>query len=99
MKLGKTCLAAALALLFSAATFDGANVQAQQTLKPAKPTFVIVHGAWGGSWAFRRVDALLREKGYDVYRPSLTGQGERVHLASADVGLSTHITDVVNAIL
>jgi pimeloyl-ACP methyl ester carboxylesterase len=65
---------------------------------PGKPTFVIVHGAWGGSWAFRRVEALLREKGFVVYRPSLTGQGERVHLASSSVGLSTHIDDVVNVI-
>jgi len=64
-----------------------------------KPTMVIVHGAWGGSWAFRDVERLLREKGYDVYRPSLTGQGERVHLASNDINLSTHIEDVVNAIL
>lgn len=64
-----------------------------------KPTMVIVHGAWGGSWSFRNVERLLREKGYNVYRPSLTGQGERVHLASNDINLSTHIEDVVNAIL
>ncbi len=32
-------------------------------------------------------------------RPSLTGLGERVHLASPDIGLTTHIDDVVNAIL
>jgi pimeloyl-ACP methyl ester carboxylesterase len=64
----------------------------------AKPTMVIVHGAWGGSWAFREVEHLLREKGYDVHRPSLTGQGERVHLANRDVNLSIHIQDVVNVI-
>lgn len=70
--------------------------------KPApssRPTIVIVHGAWGGAWAFRRVGALLRDKGYDVYRPQLTGQGERVHLARPDIGLATHIEDVVNMIL
>ncbi len=66
---------------------------------PAKPTIILVHGAWGGSWAFRNVDRMLREQGFDVYRPSLTGQGERVHLASPDIGLNTHIDDVVNAIL
>ena len=65
----------------------------------AKPTIVIVHGAWGGAWAFRKVDAELREKGYNVYRPQLTGLGERVHLARPDIGLSTHIEDVVNMIL
>jgi pimeloyl-ACP methyl ester carboxylesterase len=62
-------------------------------------TFVIVHGAWGGSWAFKKVDSLMTAHGHLVYRPSLTGQGERVHLASTNVDLSTHINDVVNAIL
>lgn len=65
----------------------------------SKPVYVIVHGAWGGSWAFKKVDSLLTEKGSIVYRPSLTGQGERVHLASLEVGLMTHIKDVVNMIL
>ncbi len=64
-----------------------------------KPTFVIVHGAWGGSWSFRDVEQLLRNKKYDVYRPSLTGLGERHHLANPDINLTTHIQDVVNAIL
>ena len=75
------------------------KAQAQKLNAPAKPTIVIVHGAWGGSWAFRRVDSLLRERGYTVYRPSLTGLGERVHLATPEVGLSTHINDVVNMLL
>ena len=32
-------------------------------------------------------------------RPSLSGIGERVHLASPQVGLTTHVTDVVNTVL
>jgi pimeloyl-ACP methyl ester carboxylesterase len=64
-----------------------------------KPTIVIVHGAWGGAWAFRKVDVELRAKGYNVYRPQLTGLGDRVHLTRPDIGLSTHIEDVVNTIL
>ena len=63
-----------------------------------KPVIVIVHGAWGGGWAFRQVDGLLTEKGYKVFRPQLTGQGDRVHLARPDIGLETHIDDVVNMI-
>lgn len=65
----------------------------------AKPVYVIVHGAWGGSWAFKKTDSLLTATGAVVYRPSLTGQGERVHLASLEVGLTTHINDVVNMLL
>jgi pimeloyl-ACP methyl ester carboxylesterase len=72
-----------------------ARVSSGQT----KPTIVIVHGAWGGAWAFKNVEALLRQKGFQVYRPQLTGQGDRVHLARPDIGLNTHIDDVVNTIL
>lgn len=64
-----------------------------------KPTYVIVHGAWGGGWSFKKVDSLLTAAGSKVYRPTLTGQGERVHLATPEIGLSTHIQDVVNTIL
>src|SRR5437588_6425480 len=74
-------------------------VTIQAMAQSAKPTIVIVHGAWGGAWAFRRVDALLRDKGYNVYRPQLTGLGDRVHLSRPDIGLSTHIEDVVNTLL
>jgi pimeloyl-ACP methyl ester carboxylesterase len=86
---------ALLILFLTTAHFD----TEAQSQKPAKPTFVIVHGAWGGSWAFRKVDVLMTDKGCVVYRPSLTGLGERVHLATSNVGLSTHIDDVVNTIL
>jgi pimeloyl-ACP methyl ester carboxylesterase len=65
----------------------------------ARHTYVLVHGAWGGSWDWRGVDSLLTSRGHCVYRPSLTGLGERVHLASPTIGLTTHIDDVVNTIL
>ncbi|HEX6715902.1 MAG TPA: alpha/beta fold hydrolase [Pyrinomonadaceae bacterium] len=75
------------------------SAQTSKVDTPAKQTIVIVHGAWGGAWAFKKVEALLREKGFEVYRPQLTGQGDRVHLARPDIGLNTHIDDVVNMIL
>jgi len=65
----------------------------------AKPVYMIVHGTWGGGWAWKEVDSLLTASGNVVYRPTLTGQGERVHLGSADVGLHTHVLDIVNTIL
>ena len=61
-------------------------------------TYVLVHGAWHGGWCWNRVAPLLRDKGHDVYTPTLTGLGERVHLATPEVDLSTHVTDVVNVI-
>ena len=62
-------------------------------------TFVLVHGAWSGAHGFRRVRPLLRAAGHEVFTPSLTGVGERAHLTSPQVNLTTHITDVVNAVL
>ncbi len=61
-------------------------------------TIVFVHGAWGGGWQFAKVQPLLEAEGHSVLRPTMTGLGERVHLAAADVGLSTHIEDIVNVL-
>ena len=61
-------------------------------------TYVLVHGAWGGAHGWRKVRPLLQQAGHTVFSPSLTGQGERAHLASPEVNLSTHIQDVCNTI-
>src|SRR6266516_2207916 len=60
--------------------------------------FVLVHGAWGGAHGFRKVRGPLRQAGHEVFTPSLTGIGERAHLTSPQVNLTTHIADVVNAV-
>jgi pimeloyl-ACP methyl ester carboxylesterase len=62
-------------------------------------TFVLVHGAWGGAHGFRKVRPMIRAAGHDVFTPSLTGIGERVHLTSPQVNLSTHVADVANSVL
>jgi pimeloyl-ACP methyl ester carboxylesterase len=63
-----------------------------------KTTYVLVHGAWHGSWCWKHVRAALQSAGHNVFTPTLTGLGERSHLNSASVGLSTHIADIVNLI-
>jgi pimeloyl-ACP methyl ester carboxylesterase len=60
--------------------------------------FVLVHGGWTGAHGFRTVRRLLQGRGHEVFTPSLTGVGERVHLASPQVCLTTHIQDVVNCL-
>ncbi len=60
--------------------------------------FVLVHGAWHGGWCWRYVADRLTAAGHRVFSPTLTGLGERSHLLTADVGLDTHITDIVNVI-
>jgi pimeloyl-ACP methyl ester carboxylesterase len=61
-------------------------------------TIVLVHGAWHGGWCYRRVAELLRGSGHRVFTPTLTGLGERSHLLTRSINLSTHITDIANMI-
>ena len=60
---------------------------------------VLIHGAWGGSYGFKKLRPLLTAQGHQVYTPSLTGIGERSHLVNPWITLETHIKDVVNTIL
>lgn len=64
-------------------------------MKRASATFVLVHGAWHGGWCWSRVARLLREAGHAVFTPTLTGLGDRVHLAHPGVDLALHIQDVI----
>ena len=42
--------------------------------------------------------SLLRAKGHEAFTPTLTGLGERVHLASPQIDLTTHIQDILGVI-
>jgi pimeloyl-ACP methyl ester carboxylesterase len=66
---------------------------------PDKATYVLVHGAGHGGWCYQRLARLLRAEGHEVYTPTLTGLGERSHLLTPDVGLDTHIADVVGVLV
>ena len=61
-------------------------------------TFVLVHPAWFGGWCWKKVTPILRGRGHEVFTPTLTGLGERAHLANREVGLGTHIEDVANVL-
>lgn len=63
-----------------------------------KPAIVLVHGAWGGAWIWRRVLAPLRAAGHEVHAVTLTGDGERAHLRTPDISLQTHIDDVLGLV-
>jgi pimeloyl-ACP methyl ester carboxylesterase len=60
--------------------------------------FVLVHGACHGAWCWRRVSRRLLAAGHEVFTPTLTGVGERAHLLTPAVGLTTMIQDVVAVI-
>jgi pimeloyl-ACP methyl ester carboxylesterase len=61
-------------------------------------TYVLVAGAWLGGWAWRPVTHQLREQGHEVHPVTLTGMGDRSHLATPETDLDTYISDVVNVI-
>src|SRR5262245_52546214 len=61
-------------------------------------TFVLVHGSMHGGWCWRRAVPLLRDAGHEVYTPTLTGLGERAHLAHPGIDLDTHIRDVLGVL-
>jgi pimeloyl-ACP methyl ester carboxylesterase len=61
-------------------------------------TFVLVHGAWHGGWCYSRVAERLRAGGHRVFTPTMTGVGERAHLASLDISLELHVTDIANVL-
>ncbi len=57
-----------------------------------------MHGAWHGGWCWRGVAERLSAAGHRVYTPTLTGLGERAHLLDAQVGLHTHVEDVIGVL-
>jgi pimeloyl-ACP methyl ester carboxylesterase len=65
---------------------DGAGV--------GRSTFVLVHGGGQGGWCWKAVARRLRDRGHDVYTPTLTGFGERSHLGADHVTFETYVTDV-----
>ena len=60
-------------------------------------TFVLIHGAWHGGWCWNKVIPLLRKKRDTVFAPTLSGVGEKAHLANLvnPRDLDLHIQDVV----
>ena len=61
-------------------------------------TYVLIPGAGAGAWLWSRIVPPLQEAGHAAVPVTLTGLGDRVHLARPEVDLDTHITDVVNTI-
>ena len=88
----RTRLSLALVVLLTGAFLSAAETQ------DSVPTVVIVHGAWGGGWDWKETAGVLESLGYQVHRPTLSGLGERRHLLSSEIDLTTHITDVVNVL-
>jgi pimeloyl-ACP methyl ester carboxylesterase len=60
-------------------------------------TYLLVHGAWHSGECWTRAAPLLA--GHRVLTPTLTGYGDKVHLAGPEVGLDTHVDDIVRLVV
>jgi pimeloyl-ACP methyl ester carboxylesterase len=58
-------------------------------------TFLLVHGGWFGGWCWQKIIPFLEAAGHEVYAPTLPGLAERASELAPDVGLDTHIQDIV----
>lgn len=58
-------------------------------------TFLVAHGAWTGGWFWRKLLGPMHGLGHELIVPTLTGVGERQHLASRATDLDSHITDLL----
>lgn len=61
-------------------------------------TFLVAHGAWSAGWAWKKMRPLLNSLGHELFTPTYTGIGERLHLAHPEVGLETHIADILGVL-
>jgi pimeloyl-ACP methyl ester carboxylesterase len=61
-------------------------------------TFVLVHDAWHGGWCWRKLTPFLHARDHQVYTPTLTGLGEHSHLLKREIGLETHVRDIVSVL-
>ncbi|MFD9968821.1 alpha/beta fold hydrolase [Streptomyces sp. NPDC059011] len=60
--------------------------------------FVLVSGGHTGGWVWREVAAGLRESGAGAHPATLTGLGDRRHLAGPGTDMDTHVEDLVQLI-
>lgn len=58
-------------------------------------TYLLVHGAWHGSWCWKQVAGLLKAAGHEVYTLTQTVLSERSHLMSTNTTLEIFVQDLV----
>ncbi|MCX5207198.1 alpha/beta hydrolase [Streptomyces sp. NBC_00237] len=60
--------------------------------------FLLVPGGYTGAWIWRDTAHHLRERGHHPHPLTLTGLGDRRHLATPSTTLATHVADVLQAL-
>jgi pimeloyl-ACP methyl ester carboxylesterase len=57
----------------------------------ATKTYILIHGAWHGSWCWKYVAPLLRAKGHEVLVPDLPGHGDNHTIPFAKINLASYV--------
>jgi pimeloyl-ACP methyl ester carboxylesterase len=65
----------------------------------SESVYVLVHGSWHSGESWQRVVPLLEASGHRVFAPTLTGHGDLAALMTREVGLYTHVDDIIRFIL
>ncbi len=58
-------------------------------------TYLLIHGAWHGGWAWKDVKTLLTKKGHTVLTPNLPGHGSQT-TPFQEITMKTYVQSVVN---
>jgi pimeloyl-ACP methyl ester carboxylesterase len=102
----RDCSHAGLSRRDALAALGGATISAiavsgasnARSREGSKMTYVLIHPAWFGGWCWKKLSPLLRAQGHEVFAPTLTGLGERAHLARPEIGLEIHVRDITSVI-
>ncbi len=62
-------------------------------------TYVLIHGAWHGGWAWENVKRLLEGQNHKVFAPTMIGLGERNHQLSTDITMQLLVDDIANLLV
>ena len=92
----RRCLLATATTGLGAIAAAGRSLAGEAAGRPR--TFVLVHNGFAGGWVWGAVTPELHRAGHRVFTPTLTGLGERAHLARPEIDLSTHVQDIVGVI-
>ncbi|WP_439887289.1 alpha/beta fold hydrolase [Pseudomonas sp. MBLB4123] len=61
-------------------------------------SYILVHGAWTGSWIWQPVRQPLRDRGHEVLCVELPGHGPSSSVAAADIRFADYLASIEQAI-
>lgn len=71
------------------------NVQVVAITDSGAQNVMFVHGSCHGGWCWKKLVQYLNPNEFNIFLPTLTGLGERSHLANEKTDLYTHIEDIL----